>query len=177
VKIHAFVLSAALAIPTALAAQTTSSLKHSSGTDQDELFLHSLASEDQSEIHLAKLALDKSHNPQVKEYAKSKILAADPKMEQEAQQIAQQIHLSITTKPDSGKRAEYQTLSRLAGEQFDQAYAKYESHQQQADLTTVQNETVTATHSQVRSFALKEEKPVGEAAQSAKLLAETFHTK
>jgi predicted outer membrane protein len=177
VKTHAWILSAVLAVPTVLAAQTTSSLQHSSGTDQDGFFLHTLASEDQSEIHLAKLALDKSHNPQVRQYAKSKILAADPDMKKEAQQLAQQIDLSITTDPDAKMRAEYQTLSRLSGEPFDQAYAKYESHKQQADLTTVQNETVTATNSKVRNFALKEEKPVGEAAQSAQQLAESLHAK
>jgi len=176
-KIHAFILSAALAVPAALAAQTTSSLKHSSGTDQDGLFLHTLASEDQSEIDLAKMALDKSHNPEVKQYAKSKILAADPEMKQEAQQLAQKIDLSFTTEPDAKMKAEHQTLSRLSGEQFDQAYAKYESHKQQEDLATVQNETVTAAHSRIRNFALKEEKPVGEAAQAAKELAQSLHAK
>lgn len=176
-NLYAFALTAALALPAGLAAQSTLSVKHSPGAEHDRLFLHTLASEDQSEIHLAKLALNKSNNPQVKLYAQSKILAADPKMEQDAKQLADKINLGITTEPNGAKRTRYQTLSHLSGTRFDQVYAKYEKHQQQADLIAVENETVTAANSQVRAFALKEETPVREAAQAAKQLAQSLHAK
>jgi predicted outer membrane protein len=99
VKVSAFILSAALVVPTTPAAQTTISAKQSPIADNERLFLHALASEDHSEIDLAKLALHQSHNPQIKQYARSKILAADPSMEQQAAQSAQQLAQAMQVHP------------------------------------------------------------------------------
>lgn len=177
-KVQALILSAALAVPTALAAQNTLSTGEGHHlAANDELFLQSLAKEDHSEIDLAKLALQQSKNPQVQQYAHTKILGADPSMEKQAEQVGQQNGEKISDEPTGGQKAEYEKLAHLSRDTFDQAYAKYESQRQQADLIIVENETTTAMNSKVRQFALQEEKPVGEAAQAAKQLAQALHVK
>lgn len=192
-KIQALMACAALAVPVTLAGQSTN---HPSSpipspavpspanpgqnhpaqlSKHDRLFLHAIASEDQSEIELAQLALQKSTNPQVQQYAKTKILAADPSMKQQAEQIAQQNHSPVTSSPSPVQKAEYKNLARLSGKLFDQAYMKYEGRQQSADLKVVKNEITTARNSQVSQYAQKEETPVQQAAQAAQHIASSLH--
>lgn len=180
-KIEAFILSTALAVPMALAGQTgqmpsnavannTSQLNH-----KDKLFLHTIASEDQSEIELAKLALHKTSNAQIKQYAKSKILAADPSMEQQAKQIAQQKHTVVSSALNPSAKLRYKQLSNFSGTQFDKAYVKYEAHKQSADLKAVKYEAASASDAEVRGYAQKEQTPVQQAAQAANQLAQAMH--
>lgn len=180
-KIEALILSAALAVPMPVAAQSgqmpSSSAANNTSqlTHKDKLFLHTIASEDQSEIELAKLALKKSNDPKVKEYAKSKILAADPSMEKQAVQIAQQKHTSISCSPNQAAKLRYKQLSNFSGKQFDQAYVKYEARKQAGDFKAVKYEAASASSNQVRSYAQKEQTPVQQAAQAAKKLADAMH--
>ncbi|MFP5276335.1 MAG: DUF4142 domain-containing protein [Acidobacteriota bacterium] len=181
-KMQVFILSAALAAFIPLAAQASQPPANPSSTsaahlsNHDRLFLHTLASEDQSEINLAKLALQKSKNAQVQQYAKSKILAADPAMKQGAVQLAAQHHTAISSSPNQVQKAEYANLSNLAGSSFDRAYARYEGKQQAEDLIVVQDETHSAKDPQVGSYAQREVTPVQQAAQAAKQMANSMGT-
>ncbi len=178
-----FLVSAALAVPVALAGQTPQPPKNNPVSSNsallssyDRLFLHTLASEDQSEIDLANLALHKSSNPQVQQYARSKILAADPAMKQGAAQLATQYHTAISSSPNQVQKAEYANLSNLSGNDFDRAYARYEGKQQAEDLIAVQDETHSAKDPQVGSYAQREVTPVQQAAQAAKQMAKSLGT-
>lgn len=129
-----------------------------------------LANEDQSEIELANLALKKSGNAKVQQYAKSKILAADPSMEDEAKKIAAQ-SAPPPGFPTPSDKAEYYYLSKLSGKDFDLAYMGYEYAKQREDLIVVQNEAAAGKDPQVKAFAQKEETPVRAAADSAQSIA------
>lgn len=178
VKIHALILTATLIVPMTMTAQTTISKSKSSHLSaNDQLFLHTLASEDESEIQLAKLAMKKSSDPQIQQYAKTKILAADPSMEQQAKEVAQQENAQISAEPNATQKAQYKNLSKLSGKDFDRAYVKYEDRKQKADLVDVQNKTVTAMSTKVRDFAQKQVTPVKQAAQAAEQLAQSMNIK
>ena len=176
VKIQAIILSATLVVPMAMMGQSmnhtaTTANKSSNGTSQlsssDQHFLSQLGKEDQSEIDMAKLAIKKSSNPQVRQYAQNKILAADPSMEEQAKQIAERDKAPISATPNSWEKQEYDRLSKLSGKQFDQAYMKYEAHKQGRDLADVQHEISSTNNHQVKTYAQNEETPVKQAAQSA----------
>lgn len=171
VKIQAFILSTALIVPMTLAGQTKPDNKTPQLSKNDQQFLHKLASEDQSEIQLAKLALQKSKDPEIQHYAKKDILAGDPPMEEQAKQIAQQHHSDISTTPDSMQKQEYDKLSKLSGKKFDQEYMNYESRKQAEDLEVVKNETTSTTDTEIQNYAVKEETPVAKTAQAAKTIA------
>lgn len=178
-KLYPLILSAALAAPLALGAQTTPrngapSTQPPQISLQAQHFLVLLASEDQSEIDLAHLALKKSGNSQVRNYATSKILAADPAMKKGAQRLAQQEHAPVAGFPSSSAKAEFYYLSRLSGKAFDQAHMGYEDAKQNEDLIMVQNELAGAKNQQVKSYVRKEEPPVQQAAQSAKQIAQSL---
>ena len=176
-KIPALMACAALIVPVTVMGQS-SMTKNTMGSEpapqisvEAQHFLSVLASEDQSEINMARLALKKSSNAQIQQYAKSKILAADPSMEQTAKGIAQRGHFPVTGLPDQTAEAEYYYLSRLSGKAFDKAYMSYEDQKQAADLIMVQNEVTSAKEPQVKSFAQKEVAPVQQAAQAASKIA------
>ena len=175
-KIATLIVCGALVAPLVatgqIAEQENKGANHPQISIEAQHFLDVLAKEDQSEITLANLALTKSNNPLVKDYAKSKILAADPAMERGAKAIAQQKRAPILAIPSATATAEYQYLSRLSGKAFDKAYMSYEDQKQAADLIMVQNEAATAKDPQVKQFAQKEETPVQKAAQSARQIAQ-----
>jgi putative membrane protein len=177
-KIPALFVCIALAAPMALTGQIAEQEKPSGTSPQISIeaqhFLDVLAKEDQSEIDLANLALSKTSNPQVKAYAKSKILAADPEMERQAKAIAQQNHAPMLAIPSTSSSAEQYYLSKLSGKDFDKAYMAYEDQKQAADLIMVKNEIKTAKNPQIRQFAQKVESPVQQAAQSANEIAQAI---
>lgn len=174
-----YILTAALGLPLTLAGQSVPQhLSMSSQSPQLSLpaqhFLNLIASEDQSEINLAKLALKKSSNAQIRHYAQSKILAADPSMKQNAMKIAHQYKVPIDGSPTSADKAEFYYLSKLSGKEFDKAYMNYEDAQQASDLIQVQNEAAAAKNQQLKQYAQKEATPVQQAAQSAKSIAQAI---
>lgn len=180
-KIQAFILGTALVVPMTLVGQNSKIESNqaqnntSQLTPQDRMFLHTIASEDQSEIDLANLALHKSSNPQILQYAKSKILAADPGMKLAATQIARENQTAVSSNPNPAAQQQFHDFSQLAGQQFDRAYVKYEARQQTADYKVVKYETTNASNPQVRTYAQREANPVQEAAQAAQKLAQSMH--
>lgn len=178
VRIHAWILSTALVFPLTVSGQTPSQPDNSNQpqlSSKDRLFLHTLASEDQSEINLANLALKKTKDPKVQQYAKSKILGADPEMKQGAEQIAQQNHTTISASPNATARKQFQILSQLSGTDFDRAYIGYENRQQASDLQVVQGEVGSTNNPQVRSYAQQEVTPVQQASQAVQQLAHSMN--
>jgi predicted outer membrane protein len=178
-KIQALILCAAMAIPSSLAAQNPAPMSKTNPNPpgislQAQHFLNVIASEDASEINLANLALKKSANPQVRQYAKSKILAADPSMKTDAITVAKQNRASVPGFPTATDQAEFYYLDKLSGKSFDQEYMSYEDAQQAADLIMVANEAKAAKNPQIKSYAQKEVTPVREAAQSAQQIAQVL---
>lgn len=180
-KIYPLILSAALLVPVAATGQ--SHRKYDMGSSrsnaphvslQAQHFLNTIAAEDQSEIDLAHLALRKSGNPQVKNYAKTKILAADPSMERGAMKIGKQNNAPVVSFPNGTDKAEYYYLSKLSGKNFDKAYMNYENAQQHADMIMVNSEKAGAKNQQLKSYARKEAGPVQSAAQSAGRIAHSL---
>lgn len=166
-KITPLVLTAALAFPLAMLGQTSSSTVSPS----DLQFAHKLAQEDMSEINLARLALQKSSNPAVRQYAKNIILSADKSMKQQANKIAQQHQVSLPAGMTSRQKSVYDSLAHKSGPQFDRAYMAYEASQQSKDLQLVRREVKTTKDPQLKSFASAQEQPVRAAAQSARTIS------
>ncbi len=186
-KVQAWILSGILAFPLTMMGQSMtnqnsqnnntwnkSSQKTSQLSNSDQHFLSKLAREDQSEIDLAHLALKKSSNSQVRDYAQNKILAADPSMEHQAKNLARQDNAMIPSTQATMAKQEYDRLAKLSGSQFDQAYMKYEARKQEADLDAVQHEINSTNNQQVKTYAQKEETPVRQASQSAQHIANSM---
>ncbi|MGH9644482.1 MAG: DUF4142 domain-containing protein [Terriglobales bacterium] len=133
---------------------------------KDTGFLQEVAQEDRSELDLAKLALQKSSDPQVRSYAQS-ILANDPQVERDAQKLAP----STTQATTSQSSAEYQKLAKLSSREFDQEYMRYEAARQEQDLRSLVNEIDTTDDANLLDFGIKAEVPTQQAEQQAEQLA------
>jgi putative membrane protein len=139
----------------------------------DRMLLYQLAQEDMSEINLAKLATEKSTNPQVQSYANS-ILDNDPTLGQEAKIIAAQKRVTVPYIVNTEQKARFDRLSELAGADFDKAYMQYEAQKQQQDLKLVQQAANAAKDQDVKNYAMNETPIVLKAAQTAKAIVSSL---
>jgi predicted outer membrane protein len=133
----------------------------------DQLFLEALIQEDISEIDLAGMALEKSDDPDVKQYAQTKILAADPQMRDGAAQIASAHGMTPPTEPEARQKEIKDKLSKMSGKLFDNAYMGYEANQQDADVKLVNAELAATKNPAVKAYVTKEKTPVEQAAAAA----------
>lgn len=133
---------------------------------QDKNFLQQVAQQEKSEIGLAKLALQKSSDAQVRRYAQG-IVASDAAVEKNAQQLAP----ATTQEASPQATAEYQKLAKLSSRDFDQEYMKYEAGQQQAELQALRKEISTTDDANLLDFGIKAEVPTQEDAKQAKQIA------
>lgn len=177
----AVVLCMVLGLPWAMAGQSSSAANPSTPANQqlsnsDKAFLKALIQEDTSEIQLAHMALEKSKDPQVKQYAESKILAADPGMKEGAEHIAQEHGIQPPTGPGARKQDVAAELSKKSGRVFDNAYMIYEATQQPGDLELVNTEAKSTQNSEMKKYVAIEKKPVEEAAESAVQVSKQIST-
>lgn len=175
----ALILIVALAATMAMAGQKAQSAKNQNKeqlSSSDKSFLKALIQEDMSEISLAKMALQKAVDPQVKQYAQTKILDADPEMQHGAESIAQDGGMKPPTGPNARQKKIHAELGAKSGKIFDNAYMVYEANQQPADFTLVQTEIKSTHNARVKEYVTKEEKPVKEAAASAKSIEKNLAT-
>lgn len=136
-------------------------------SNSDTAFLKALIKEDISEINLGQMALKKSQNPQVKQYAQTKILAADPSMKDGAAKIAREHGMQPPTGQGARKQQIEDELSQKTGALFDNAYMNYEATQQPADLKLVNTEINSTQNPEIKKYATTEKTPVQDAANSA----------
>lgn len=171
-KLQVLISGIALVLPLVAFAQTTPP-NTSPLVVGDRAFLYQLAQEDMSEIKLAKLAIQKSANPQVQSYARS-VLANDPAMGYEAKIIAVQKHVTIPDVVNVDQKSRFDRLSELSGADFDRAYMQYEAQKQQQDLQLVQQAADTAQDQDVKNYAINETALVLRTAQAAKSTASSL---
>lgn len=168
------VLGMALTLPLAMFPQKSPANKNKSKgrfSQGDQMFLKALIQEDISEISLAKMALQKSSNPQVKQYARTKILAADPQMRDGAAKIIRADNLQPPTGPNTRQRKIHSELDKKSGKYFDNAYMNYEASQQTADMKLVKTEIQSTNDAQVKNYVTAQETPVEQAASAARDLS------
>lgn len=88
---------------------------------QDRKMMQDLAHANASEIAAGKLALEKSQNDQVKQYAQ-KLIDDHTQAQQELQKIADAKDVKLENEPDAKHKSMVKTMSALEGEKFDKMY-------------------------------------------------------
>lgn len=98
----------------------------------DEHLLNDLAQANLAEVEMARIALEKSQNEQVRSFAQQMIDDHSKGLDA-VRKVAQDKGLSLPSEPDSKQKALAQRLQGLSGEQFDRQYleqAGVKSHRQ-----------------------------------------------
>jgi putative membrane protein len=113
--------------------QTTSANQQQNDTAQmmDKDFVRKALQGGMAEVQMAQLALQKSNNDDVKQFAQ-KMVDDHTKLGDQMKEMAQQLHLKPPDSPSSKEKATLIKLQALSGDEFDKAYIKemVKDHQQ-----------------------------------------------
>jgi putative membrane protein len=87
----------------------------------DRSFMEQVSQGNLAEVHLGKLALQKSKDSGIKPVAQQ-IVNDHTVAQQQLQNLARSLSVTLPTGPNASQTATYNNLSAMSGSQFDKAY-------------------------------------------------------
>ena len=133
---------------------------------QDRVFVKDALEGGMAELQLGQLALQKSNNADVKQFAQ-RMVDDHTKMGEQMKPIAQQIGVKI---PDGPSKKDKQTIAKLQelnGDDFDKAYMKDMVKDHKSDLNDFKTEAATGSNPAVQNAANQGSLVIGEHLQMA----------
>lgn len=118
----------------------------------DKMFLVSLGASNKAEIAAAQLALDKSQNPQVQQYARQ-MISDHRQAEQQLQALAKQKDVDIDAEIPQDLRSASNELGKLSGSNFDRQYFAVNHAAHLKTVAGVQHAAQYADDPDIRSLA------------------------
>ena len=136
---------------------TTSNAMNTGGiavNSDDAKFATAAASGGMAEVALGKLALNKTSNASIKDFAQM-MITDHGKANDELMAIAKIKNITLPTEPDSAHLKKMDNLSKMNGGDFDKAYvsAMIDGHKKTLDL--MNNEAKNGSDSTLKAFAAK----------------------
>ncbi len=123
-----------------------------SGADKvSEVFIRDAIQRNLAEIQLGQLAQDKAQTAEVKSYGQMLVTDQSASNEQ-AEEVAEQIGITVPTEPTVGQKAMYDQMSRLSGTAFDRAFVREMIAEHKMNIPRFQNEA-KKTNDPVADFA------------------------
>jgi putative membrane protein len=119
---------------------------------QDRVFLKEALEGGMAEVQLGQLALQKSNNADVKQFAQ-KMVDDHTKMGDQLKPLAQQIGVKIPDGPSKKDKALIAKLQVLTGDDFDKAYMKDMVKDHKGDLTDFHSEADQGSNLAVKGAA------------------------
>jgi putative membrane protein len=119
----------------------------------DKAFVRKALQGGMAEVQLGQLALQKSSNDDVKQFAQ-KMVDDHTKLGDEMKQVAQQLSVKVPDSPSGKDKSTMSKMQALNGDEFDKAYIKdmVKDHQQdEKDFKTEANNTTNPALKQVAS--------------------------
>jgi putative membrane protein len=118
----------------------------------DARFIDHVARDNEGEIELGKLAVQKAQSPEVKALAQ-RLVTDHSKANQQLKRLAQKESVSVPTGAGKEQKDLRAQLEKLNGAAFDRAFVDAEVKDHQNDITFYQNESNRLQDPQLRSFA------------------------
>ncbi len=118
----------------------------------DKKFVSGALEGGMAEVALGKLALEKSSNPEVKQFAQ-RMVDDHTKLGDEMKPIAEQIGVKVPTGLSKKDQATEAKLSALSGQQFDKAYIETMVKDHKKDYSEFQSEAKSAVIPSVKQAA------------------------
>lgn len=138
-------------------------------TADEKAFMQKAAQSDETEISLAKLALSKSANPQIKQFAQT-MITDHTKSTSLLKPIAAKDGVALPEKPGAADEAKYRALEKKSGAAFDKGYIDTMVSAHQSLLQDVQAEAGKAQDPKLKHFIATVEPIVSHHLQMAKQL-------
>ncbi|MEP6924616.1 MAG: DUF4142 domain-containing protein [Pyrinomonadaceae bacterium] len=117
-------------------------------------FLNEVAEGGMAEVQLASLALTRTQNPEVKEFAK-RMIDDHTKATDELKPIAASKSITLPKEPGATEKSLSDKLSKLSGAEFDKEYVKAMVEDHEKDVKAFQTQAQNGTDTDVRAFAAK----------------------
>ena len=118
----------------------------------DNKFAKEAALGGMTEVELGKVAVQKSTNPDVKQFAQ-KMIDDHTKANDQLKEAAGKANIQIPDSLDSKHQSRIDKLSKLSGEAFDKAYVKDQLKDHETDVKEFQAESQNGTNPEVKTFA------------------------
>ncbi len=135
-------------------AQTSTSANSGNGNlnDTDRNFLTKAAQDGLGEVQIAQLAEQKATNDHIKDMSR-KLVDDHTKANDQLKDIASKQNLTMPTQPSEKDKDRYDRLSKLSGQQFEQAFLREQVKDHQKDIQEFQNEANNGKDPQLKQFA------------------------
>jgi putative membrane protein len=135
------------------AASQSGSMNNNGGSvsSAEQQFVTKASQSDRAEVELANLALQKSNNPDVKQFAQ-RMVDDHSKNQQQVDSLASQLSITAPGSIPAEAQHEKDRLSNMSGDQFDRAYARMMVQDHRKDVNEFKQEQQSAQNSQLRQY-------------------------
>ncbi|BEV15415.1 DUF4142 domain-containing protein [Herbaspirillum sp. DW155] len=124
-------------------------------SSKDKSFMTKAAEAGHTEIQASKIALEKSSNQAIKDYAQ-KMIDQHTTVDEQLKQLASSKDVTLPTEPSMAQRAKIAILDKLSGNTFDKRYASMIGVSAHEDAVKLfQKGSTEAQDPDVKSFATK----------------------
>jgi putative membrane protein len=118
----------------------------------DRKFMEKAAKGGMAEVQLGKLATEKANAPEVKQFGQ-RMVDDHSKANDQLKQLASQKGVTLPTTLDKKSQHEYDRLSKLSGEKFDQEYMKHMVSDHKKDVSEFKSEANKAKDADLKQWA------------------------
>ncbi len=139
-------------------------------TPVDRMFVSKAMQGSMAEIQLGQMTLQKSNNPQVKEFAQ-RMIDDHTKLNEQMKPVAEQLGVKPPDQVSKGDRKTMAKLQALSGSAYDQAYIKDMVKDHKQDLNDFQMEASSGQDQMVKDAASQGSKVIAQHLQLAQQMA------
>jgi len=139
---------------TPVSAGTNAVNASNANTSQEESFWATAADGGMAEVEMAKLAIQKSQNAEVKKFAQM-MVADHTKANNELKALAAKLKVTLPTEIGSRNRSTIDELNRLNGADFDREYVQAMLDDHEADVQLFEDTAEDESDPQAKAFAAK----------------------
>jgi putative membrane protein len=138
---------------------------------EDKAFVRKALQGGMTEVQLGQLALQKSSNDDVKQFAQ-KMVDDHTKLGDEMKQVAQQMSVKVPDSPSSKDKSAMAKLQALNGDDFDKAYIKDMLKDHQQDSKEFKQEAQNTTNPALKNVVVQGQQVIDEHLQMIQQIAQ-----
>jgi putative membrane protein len=141
------------------------------GAGMDKMFVRKALQGGMAEVQLGQMALQKSSNDDVKQFAQ-RMVDDHTKMGDQMKQVAQDLNVKVPDSPSSKDKAIMAKLQALNGDAFDKAYIRDMVKDHEEDQKEFRQASMNASNPEVKQAATQGEQVITEHLQMIQQIAQ-----
>lgn len=145
------------------------------GPAMDKTFVKEALEGNVGEVQMGQLALQKSNDDQVKQFAQ-RMVDDHGKMQAQLKPVAEQMGVKVPEGPSKGQMKKMDKMKTLSGDAFDQAYIKDMVKDHKADASEFKQEAQSTQNAQLKQLATEGGQTIESHLQQIQQIAQTKGT-